>query len=207
MLVDMPMVVTLNDAKIEIPKIGQANLGTVEFPIVLCGFIGQPRIKVETQQFVSAVKDAAVGGLKQLATDKAANLLKEHLGDKIPQGLIPGTGEGQNFQLPNLGGEGGLKLPKLGGEGGLKLPGEAAATTWAKPGKQPNNAGTTSPGFQLQKIEGENGIQLPGRSPSRHKPAPKAGKNRGKEAEGKEEKPSMEDEVKGLLNNFLGEGN
>ena len=223
MVVEMPVVVTLNDAKIEIPQIGQANLGSVELPIVLRGPLDNPRIKVETKQVVSAVKDAAVGGVKQLAKEKAAGLLQEHLGDKIPGGLLNSAG-GQGLQLPNLGGENGLNLPgglfqkpeggeqqgqtspglqipQIGGKNGLQLPGGLFGQP--KPAPAPNNTqpqqqSQPGQGLQIPKIGGENGIQLP--EGLFQQPAPT--NPQGQDAP-QPEQPKTEDAVKGLLNNFL----
>ncbi len=141
MVVDLPLLVTLNNAQLEIPHLGTTTLGQLALPIAVKGPLDNPRIKVDSKQVVAAAKDAALSGGKQLIQEKGASFLKDKLGDKLPQGLIPGTGEGgQGIQLPKIGGGSGFKLP--GGLFPQSKPSEekpAAETGKEEEKKQPSN--------------------------------------------------------------------
>lgn len=82
LVVDLPLQVRLNNVDLSLPGVGKQKVASLDIPIGIEGPLDNPRIKVESQAFAGAVKDAALAQGKQLLQERAGAELEKALGDK-----------------------------------------------------------------------------------------------------------------------------
>ena len=86
-VVDLPLNVTLHNAKLNIPQLKNATVETLTIPIGIEGPLDQPRIKTDTRQFADAMAKAGLNAAKTEVTDRAMKELNKQLDGKLPAGL------------------------------------------------------------------------------------------------------------------------
>ncbi|MGB0579309.1 MAG: hypothetical protein ACPGVU_06370 [Limisphaerales bacterium] len=105
LIVNLPVQVQLKNVNLNIPGAGQQSVSSLDIPIGIEGPLDNPRIKVESKAFASAVKNAAIDKGKTMLQEKAGEQLNKVLGDK----KIPG--EAGDLLKKGLGGLLGGKKP------------------------------------------------------------------------------------------------
>ncbi len=86
MVVDLPLAVTLKNAKITVPGGGETTLESLNIPIGIEGPLDNPRIKVESKAFANVLAQAGMQKAKDLIKDKAGAEIEKALGGKLPGG-------------------------------------------------------------------------------------------------------------------------
>jgi len=85
--VNLPLDVTLHNAKLNIPQLKNAVVESLTIPIGIEGPLDQPRIRTDTRQFADALAKAGVNAAKTEVTDRAMKELNKQLDGKLPAGL------------------------------------------------------------------------------------------------------------------------
>jgi uncharacterized protein (TIGR03546 family) len=100
--VNLPLNVTLHNAKLNIPQLKNAMVETLTIPIGIEGPLDQPRIKTDTRQFADALAKAGLNAAKTEVTDRAMKELNKQLDGKLPGGLGGEAGDAAKGLIDGL---------------------------------------------------------------------------------------------------------
>ena len=100
--VNLPLNVTLHNAKLNIPQLQNATVETLTIPIGIEGPLDQPRIKTDTKQFADALAKAGLNAAKTEVKDRAMKELNKQLDGKLPGGLGGEAGDAAKGLIDGL---------------------------------------------------------------------------------------------------------